>query len=199
MIGIAISQLSRPAGIVLAGVGAVRTLYTHVVGKGREVTFLADTPFRVRLAQAVATTVTRQHPWLVLGLLCLPVAVGGQEPQFRTDTHLVVVHPTVRDPRGALVTTLNREAFTIFENGKRQPIAVFQRDDQPVSLGLLIDNSGSMRTIRPQVEAAALALARASNPDDGCSCSTSTTRRASTCRSRATRACSRRACGAPMR
>ena len=50
MIGIAISQLSRPAGIVLAGVGVVRTLYTHVVGKGREVTFLADTPIQVRLA-----------------------------------------------------------------------------------------------------------------------------------------------------
>jgi hypothetical protein len=49
-IGIAISQLSRPAGIVLAGVGVVRTLYTHVVGKGREVTFRADTPLQVRLA-----------------------------------------------------------------------------------------------------------------------------------------------------
>jgi hypothetical protein len=50
VIGIAISQLSRPAGIVLAGVGVVRTLYTHVIGKGREVTFLADTPIQVRLA-----------------------------------------------------------------------------------------------------------------------------------------------------
>jgi hypothetical protein len=50
VIGIAISQLSRPAGIVLAGVGVVRTLYTHIVSKGREVTFLADTPIQVRLA-----------------------------------------------------------------------------------------------------------------------------------------------------
>ena len=108
----------------------------------------------------------RPSPWLALGLLCLPVAVGGQQPLFRTDTHLVVVHATVRDGRGALVTTLNRDAFTVYENGKRQPIAVFQRDDQPVSLGLLIDNSGSMRTIRSKVEAAALALARASNPQD---------------------------------
>jgi Ca-activated chloride channel family protein len=106
----------------------------------------------------------RSSPWLVL--LWLPVAAGGQQPPFHTDTHLVVVHPTVRDGRGALVTTLNREAFTVYENGKRQSIAVFQRDDQPVSLGLLIDNSGSMRTIRPQVEAAALALARASNIED---------------------------------
>ncbi|HEV3057824.1 MAG TPA: hypothetical protein VGY48_06225 [Vicinamibacterales bacterium] len=50
VIGIALSQVSRPAGIALAAVGVVRTLYTHVVGKGREVTFLADTPIQVRLA-----------------------------------------------------------------------------------------------------------------------------------------------------
>jgi Ca-activated chloride channel homolog len=104
---------------------------------------------------------------LTVGLvLSMSAAIGGQQPQFHTDTRLVVVHATVRDRRGALVTTLNREAFTVYENGKRQPIALFQRDDQPVSLGLVIDNSGSMRTLRPQVEAAALALARASNPQD---------------------------------
>ena len=50
LIGIGISQISRPAGIVLAAVGVVRTLYTHVVGKGRNVTFLADTPIQVQLA-----------------------------------------------------------------------------------------------------------------------------------------------------
>jgi VWFA-related protein len=65
-----------------------------------------------------------------------------------------------------LVTSLGRDAFTVYENGKRQPITLFRRDDIPVSLGLLIDNSGSMRTLRAKVEAAALALARASNPQD---------------------------------
>jgi VWFA-related protein len=54
----------------------------------------------------------------------------------------------------------------VYENGQRQPIEIFRRDDIPVSLGLLIDNSGSMRALRGKVEAAALALARASNPDD---------------------------------
>jgi VWFA-related protein len=54
----------------------------------------------------------------------------------------------------------------VYENGKRQPIALFGRDDVPVSIGLLIDNSGSMRSLRAQVEAAALAFARASNPLD---------------------------------
>jgi Ca-activated chloride channel family protein len=88
------------------------------------------------------------------------------QPAFRADTRLVVLHATVRNGRGELVTGLDREAFAIYENGKRQPVTVFRRDDVPVSLGLLIDNSGSMRTLRSRVETAALALARASNPDD---------------------------------
>src|SRR6185295_18599314 len=71
-----------------------------------------------------------------------------------------------KNARGELVTNLERAAFTVYENGKRQPIMLFRRDDTPVSLGLLIDNSGSMRTLRTRVEAAALALARASNPQD---------------------------------
>ena len=85
---------------------------------------------------------------------------------FRAETRLVVLHATVRNARGELVTNLERGAFTVYENGKRQPITLFRRDDIPVSLGLLIDNSGSMRTLRSKVEAAALALARASNPQD---------------------------------
>jgi Ca-activated chloride channel homolog len=95
-----------------------------------------------------------------------PVGVAGQPPSFRSDTHLVVVHATVRNGRGEIVTDLGRDAFSVYENGKRQPIAIFRSDDIPVSLGLLIDNSGSMRSLRRKVEAAALALARASNPDD---------------------------------
>jgi VWFA-related protein len=64
------------------------------------------------------------------------------------------------------VTDLDARAFSIFENGKRQPLSLFRRDDVPVSIGLLIDNSGSMRSLRTKVEAAALAFARASNPQD---------------------------------
>jgi Ca-activated chloride channel homolog len=97
--------------------------------------------------------------WPLLGLL-------AQQPAFRAETRLVVIHATVRNARGELVTSLERSAFTVDENGKRQPITLFRRDDIPVSLGLLIDNSGSMRTLRSKVEAAALALARASNPQD---------------------------------
>jgi VWFA-related protein len=98
--------------------------------------------------------------------LLTPIGMLAQQPAFRAATRLVVVHATVRNARGELVTSLERGAFTVYENGKRQSITLFRRDDIPVSLGLLIDNSGSMRTLRPKVEAAALALARASNPQD---------------------------------
>ena len=94
------------------------------------------------------------------------VGILAQQPAFHAETRLVVVHATVRNARGELVTSLERGAFTVYENGKAQPITLFRRDDIPVSLGLLIDNSGSMRTLRSKVEAAALALARASNPQD---------------------------------
>jgi VWFA-related protein len=93
-------------------------------------------------------------------------ALVAQQPVFQTETRLVVLHATVRNGRGELVTTLDKGAFTAYEDGKPQPIMLFSRDDLPVSLGLLIDNSGSMRSIRAKVEAAALAFARASNPED---------------------------------
>jgi VWFA-related protein len=94
------------------------------------------------------------------------VALLMQQPAFHTDTRLVVLHATIRNSRGEAVTNLQRGAFTVHEDGKPQSITLFTRDDLPVSLGLLIDNSGSMRSIRPKVEAAALAFARASNPAD---------------------------------
>jgi len=100
---------------------------------------------------------------LVLGLA---LGAGLQVPSFHTEARLVVLHVSVRNGRGEIVTTLDREAFTVYENGRRQPVSVFRRDDVPVSVGLLIDNSGSMRDARPRVEAAALAFANASHPDD---------------------------------
>jgi len=109
------------------------------------------------------------HPRLATLAALLMLFVGsadGQAPPFRSETRLVVLHATVTNHRGELVTNLDQNAFEVFENGKRQPITLFRRDDIPVSLGLLIDNSGSMRVLRSKVEAAALSFARASNPDD---------------------------------
>ena len=104
---------------------------------------------------------------VLVAVALLPLlGTGAQQPPFRAETRLVVLHATVRNARGELVTNVERGAFTVYENGKRQPVTLFRRDDIPVSLGLLIDNSGSMRALRSKVEAAALALARASNPQD---------------------------------
>ena len=96
----------------------------------------------------------------------LPAAGRRPGPIFRSDTRLVVCHTTVVDKNGHLVTNLPQDAFKVYENGVPQPIKIFSREDVPVSLGLIIDNSGSMRDKRAKVEAAALALVKDSNPDD---------------------------------
>jgi Ca-activated chloride channel family protein len=110
-----------------------------------------------------------RRPLLAAGVASLAagaVLAAQQPPSFHAETRLVVLQATVRTDRGVPVTNLDRGAFTVYENGRRQPIALFRRDDIPVSLGLLIDNSGSMRALRGRVEAAALAFVRASNPLD---------------------------------
>lgn len=102
---------------------------------------------------------------LLVGLASLPLR-SQERPIFRAEARLVVVYATVKNARGELITTLEQGAFTVYENGKPQPISLFRRDDVPVSLGILIDNSGSMRSKRAKVEAAAVAFVRASNPND---------------------------------
>jgi Ca-activated chloride channel family protein len=101
-------------------------------------------------------------------LLSLAAAAlwAQQQPVFRADTRVVVCHTSVVDKNGHLVTNLALDAFTVYENGVQQPIKVFRREDVPVSLGLIIDNSGSMRDKRTKVETAALALVKDSNRED---------------------------------
>jgi len=105
---------------------------------------------------------------LVAAVACLPAM--RQQPQppanFHAETRLVVLRATVKNEQGADVAGLDASAFRVYEDGKRQTITLFRRDDVPVSLGLLIDNSGSMRTLRRRVEAAALAFVHDSNPLD---------------------------------
>jgi VWFA-related protein len=96
----------------------------------------------------------------------LTAVVWSQDPVFRSDTRLVVLHATVVDSNGRLVTSLAREAFTVLENNVAQQIKMFRREDVPVSMGLIIDNSGSMRDKRQKVASAALGLVKASNPED---------------------------------
>ncbi len=100
----------------------------------------------------------------------LPVLAGLSAvclfAQFRADTRLVVLHASVTDKKGKLMTNLDKSAFRVYENGQPQEVKIFRREDVPVSLGIIIDDSGSMSSKRTRVEAAALAMVRASNPQD---------------------------------
>jgi Ca-activated chloride channel family protein len=91
---------------------------------------------------------------------------ASEDPTFRADTRLVVLPVSVLNKDGKLVTDLQQKSFKVFENGVEQPIKIFRREDVPISLGIIIDNSGSMREKRGRVESASLDLVRASNPQD---------------------------------
>jgi Ca-activated chloride channel family protein len=82
------------------------------------------------------------------------------------DVNLVVLHTTVIDDRGRFADGLKQDNFRILEDKVEQKLSVFKREDIPVSMGLVIDNSGSMRDKRPRVNQAAITLVEASNPQD---------------------------------
>ena len=102
----------------------------------------------------------------IIGILPLLTWAQEEPAVFRADTRLVVLHASVADKKGKLLTDLPQTAFRVYENGVEQPIKTFRREDVPVSMALVIDNSGSMRDKRKKVEAAAIALVKASNPRD---------------------------------
>ena len=85
---------------------------------------------------------------------------------IRKNVDEVLLHATVIDDKQHIVTDLDRNAFTVFEDGKPQTIVSFHNEDIPVSMGIVIDNSGSMREKRAKVNQAALNLVRSSNPRD---------------------------------
>ena len=85
---------------------------------------------------------------------------------LRRDVDEVVLNCTVLDSQNHLVNDLTRGDFEVFEDNTPQQIVSFQHQDLPVSIGLLVDNSGSMRDKRAAVNTAALDLVRASNPND---------------------------------
>jgi len=99
---------------------------------------------------------------------------AGQAPEtkeggvyvFKKQVDEVVLHATVVDDHNRLVTDLTRNDFTVLEDGKPQKITLFRREDIPVAMGIVIDNSGSMREKRPAVNAAAINLVQSSNPQD---------------------------------
>ncbi len=107
---------------------------------------------------------------LVMAICRVPVKAQAAKPDddvvFSTETRLVPLSVTVQDRTGHLLTNLPQSAFQVYENGVLQPLKIFKREDVEISLGLIIDNSGSMREKRKQVAIAALDLVKDSNPRD---------------------------------
>jgi Ca-activated chloride channel homolog len=85
---------------------------------------------------------------------------------FKKQVQEVVLHATVVDETGKLVTSLDRSAFSVYQNGQPETISSFRREDVPVAIGIVIDNSGSMRDKRAEVNDAVMNLIRASNAQD---------------------------------
>jgi len=111
---------------------------------------------------------------LVSSSLTLP-AQDRSQPQkqgkdkdytLNVDTVVVEVPVSVLDKEGRPVDGLKQENFQVFEDKVLQTIKTFRHEDIPLSLGLVIDNSGSMRNKRERVNSAALAFVRESNPED---------------------------------
>lgn len=88
------------------------------------------------------------------------------EGSFSVDVNLVMLRATVLDKKGGFVSGLQIDNFQVLEDGKPQKIQYFNSGDVPVAVGLIVDNSGSMRPKRADVTAAAEAFVKASNPQD---------------------------------
>jgi VWFA-related protein len=95
-----------------------------------------------------------------------PVATDPGDLVILADVNLVVLDVVVRNPKGGYVSGLKAESFRVSQDDKPEQIKYFSMDEVPVTMGLIIDNSGSMRAKRAGVEAAAIELVNASNPHD---------------------------------
>ena len=110
---------------------------------------------------------------LALSLLLLLIGFAGEaEPQaplpyrISVNVDLVVLHTTVRDRRGAFASDLREQNFEVYEAGIQQSIRLFRHEDIPVTVGLVVDHSGSMGRKLTDVIAAARTFVRSSSPED---------------------------------
>lgn len=115
---------------------------------------------------------------IVLLLLILPVGIipplqGGalppgqdEQPAISLSVELVVLHPIVKDRKRNAVSGLAETDFKVYEDGVIQQIETFSQTDIPVTVGLVVDNSGTMRSKQREVITAGLAFARSCKPED---------------------------------
>jgi Ca-activated chloride channel family protein len=90
----------------------------------------------------------------------------GSDYTLSMNVNEVVLHATVQNSKGMLISGLGKEDFHVYEDGVLQQIRYFSHEDIPVTVGLVVDNSGSMASKRTDVLAAASAFVRSSNPND---------------------------------
>jgi VWFA-related protein len=91
---------------------------------------------------------------------------GDREYTITDNVNMVLLFASVRNPGSGYVSGLKKSDFQVFDDGKPQTITEFGGLDAPVSVGLVLDDSGSMRSKRPEVVMAGLAFAKESNPRD---------------------------------
>lgn len=111
---------------------------------------------------------------VLLMSLALAFSVAQEPPKKTKDSdftlsvnvNLVTLHVSVFDEKDRLIKDLKKEDFSVFEDKIQQELSLFKQEDVPVSLGLVIDNSGSMRTKRERVNKAAITFARTCKPQD---------------------------------
>ena len=111
-----------------------------------------------RLSALLALSLTTSH---------VPGAAQDHPVSFvSTSSELVVLPVTVSNRQGGFVADLPQDRFTVFDNGRQQEVALFSNEDTPVTVGLVIDTSGSMKAKLPEVIIAAATFKRRSNPQD---------------------------------
>ncbi len=102
----------------------------------------------------------------LIGLACTAEPQVGEPFQISVDVDLVVLNPVVRDRKGQFASDLREGDFQVYEDGVRQTIKLFRHEDVPVTVGLVVDHSGSMKPKLADVIAAARTFVQTSRPDD---------------------------------
>src|SRR5579863_9220304 len=99
-------------------------------------------------------------------LLCAFLFAAGDDFTIHNDVRLVLLDVSVQAHDGSFVPGLSKQDFTVLENGQPQIVSVFDNQDAPVTMGVLVDESASMTPRRGQVVVAAGYLIAESNPQD---------------------------------
>jgi len=112
--------------------------------------------YQLRIAAGVAAAAA----------LALTIPVVAQQPTFRASTQVVSLFATVLDAQNRLVPELTKEDFTVFDNDKPQELLVFQSENQPITVVVMLDTSGSMTGSIQLLKAAAEQFVTRLLPDD---------------------------------